>query len=375
MRTTGYKFWLGLILFIFTVLLAISIYLLLTFIPKAAEDVFGQANPTLDFSQRFVYAIRLLVNQDKLINPNSTIPSIVNFQVREGETAQVISGELVHAGLIKDAEAFRTYLVYTGLDHRIIIGNYQFKSGNNALQIAQAICDLNPEKVRFVILPGMRAEEISALLPTSGLNITPQEFLRLVTNPGELDLRPELKGIPSLEGFLYPDSYLLSRNITTFEFIKELTDRFFEKITPDIINGFASNGLDLEKGVILASIVQREGVVQEERPIIASIFINRILSGMMLQSDVTIQYAIGNSQTGWWKVPLNSEDIKVSSYFNTYLHNGFPPAPICNPDVNSLMAAAFPRHTNYLYFQAQCDQSGKHVFSETFMEQLKNLCN
>jgi UPF0755 protein len=152
-------------------------------------------------------------------------------------------------------------------------------------------------------------------------------------------------------------------------------NHFFDNITPIIIEGIKANGLSLNQGVVLASIIQREKIVQEDSPIIASVFYNRLTSGMMLNSDATIQYAVGDQQVGWWKNPLVTQDFQIPSVYNTYIEFGLPPAAICNPDLNSLNAAAFPAKTGFYFFQAKCDHSGKHNFYATYEEQKNNLCN
>ncbi|MGB9897319.1 endolytic transglycosylase MltG, partial [Thermanaerothrix sp.] len=144
----------------------------------------------------------------------------------------------------------------------------------------------------------------------------------------------------------------------------------------EIREGFARQGLSLYQGVILASIVEREGIVKEEYPLIASVFLNRLRAGMKLDSDPTVQYALGYDAhlNTWWKNPLKSEDFKINSPYNTYINAGLPPTPICNPGLEALQAVANPAQTSYYYFRAQCDQSGRHVFSETYEQHLSEAC-
>jgi UPF0755 protein len=181
--------------------------------------------------------------------------------------------------------------------------------------------------------------------------------------------------VNSLEGYLFPDQYFFARNTTVNKFIEELVNHFFDQITSDLIEGLHLNGLNLNQGVILASIIQREKILQEESPQIASVFYNRLSSGMKLESDPTIQYAVGNQLVGWWKNPLVTQDFQISSPHNTYLNFGLPPTAICNPDLDSLKAAAFPLKTGYYFFQAKCDHSGAHDFFITYEEQKNHLCN
>jgi len=152
-------------------------------------------------------------------------------------------------------------------------------------------------------------------------------------------------------------------------------NRFEHKVTPDMRKAYTSHGLTTYQAVTLASIIQREAVLDAEKPLIASVFLNRIKLGMLLQTDPTVQYSLGyNPEWGWWKSPLSLSDLQINSTYNTYIINGLPPTPISNPDEVSLKAVAFPEESTYLYFRAACDGSGEHVFSETIEEHTMNGC-
>jgi len=245
------------------------------------------------------------------------------------------------------------------------------------LEIAHKLQDATPTEVTFHILPGWRLDEIAAALPTSGLNITPDEFLKIVASPPQnFAALYELPSNASLEGFLLPDEYKLSREITAQEFITTILGNFEAKISNDLLQGFENQGLNLYQAVTLASIVQREAIVQDEMPLIASVFINRLNTGLKLDSDPTVQYALGYNaeKKTWWTNPLSLTDLKIDSPYNTYRYPGLPPGPIANPDLSALRAVAFPAKTPYYYFRAACDGSGKHEFSETFQEHLSKEC-
>jgi UPF0755 protein len=134
--------------------------------------------------------------------------------------------------------------------------------------------------------------------------------------------------------------------------------------------------LDLNQAIILASIIEKETIFAEEAPMIASVFINRLNAGMPLQSDPTVQYALGYSedQKTWWKNPLSSTDLGINSLYNTYLNDGLPPTPICNPGLNSINAILEPAETDYLFFRAACDGSGRHIFNVLYEDHLKAEC-
>jgi len=151
---------------------------------------------------------------------------------------------------------------------------------------------------------------------------------------------------------------------------------FDTAITDELLAGFEQQGLNLHQAVILASIVEREAVVEDEMPLIASVFLNRLVAGINLDADPTVQYAVGYNaaQESWWTNPISLSDLQYNSPFNTYLYPGLPPGPICNPSPNALRAVAFPAQTPYYFFRATCDGTGRHAFAETFQEHLNNAC-
>jgi UPF0755 protein len=155
-----------------------------------------------------------------------------------------------------------------------------------------------------------------------------------------------------------------------------LLDNFEEQLKLELRNGFAQQNLSIFEAVTLASIVERESVVAEEMPLIASVFLNRLDAGIKLEADSTVQYALGynSRQDTWWTNPLSGQDLEIDSPYNTYRYPGLPPGPIANPGLSALRAVAFPAQTPYYYFRAACDASGKHLFAQTFAEHVGNAC-
>ncbi|HLF91760.1 MAG TPA: endolytic transglycosylase MltG, partial [Anaerolineales bacterium] len=177
------------------------------------------------------------------------------------------------------------------------------------------------------------------------------------------------------EGFLFPGTYTLPRQMTVEQLLAEFLTSFAANVTPEIRAGFANQGVSLYEAVILASIIERETVVSGEQVLIASVFYNRLRQGMMLQADPTVQYALGYDDAwGWWKSPLSLDDLNIVSPYNTYLNHALPPAPIASPGPEALKAVAFPEETSYLFFRADCDGSGRHLFTTTFEEHQANAC-
>jgi UPF0755 protein len=160
------------------------------------------------------------------------------------------------------------------------------------------------------------------------------------------------------------------------EILPQILMNFEAQVTSDMKDGFAAQGLDICQAITLASIIEREAMLVEEMPQIASVFYNRLNSGSVLASDPTVQYALGfnDDQGTWWTNPLSLDDLQVNSPYNTYLYNGLPPAAISNPGLSALEAVAFPAQTPYYYFRAACDGSGRHLFAETYNEHVANEC-
>jgi UPF0755 protein len=154
-----------------------------------------------------------------------------------------------------------------------------------------------------------------------------------------------------------------------------MVDDFGQRVSPALRASMEANGLTDYQGVTLASIVEREAVAPAERPIIASVYYNRLKRGMKLQADPTVQYALlkddGSAANGFWKHSLTFADLAVPSPYNTYQVTGLPPGPICNPGLDSLEAVAHPATTDFLYFVAKSD--GTHAFARTLQEQEDNV--
>lgn len=236
--------------------------------------------------------------------------------------------------------------------------------------------DATPSEVTFQILPGWRLDEIAAALPTSGLQFSPASFLKAARRPDASILPAGFPNLKSLEGFMLPGEYQLKRDIPLEAFLVTVLQQFDEQVLQDMRDAYKQHGLNLTEAVALASMVQREAMVEDEQPIIASVFYNRLAGGMRLESDPTVQFALGynKKQASWWTNPLSSDDLQIDSPYNTYLNGGLPPGPICNPGISALRAVAYPAETPYYYFRARCDGSGKHSFAKTYQEHLQNAC-
>jgi UPF0755 protein len=301
--------------------------------------------------------------------------------VQNGDTAHTIADELQAKGLIRNALAFRIWARIKGLDIHLQAGAYNLKTD---LTIDAIISQLLAQPDYFVVsIPeGLRIEQIAQRLGAAGIpKFNTQEFLKYTKNPAQFPdaaKYPILKSIPSgsgMEGLLFPDTYLIPVNATTGDVVNMMLSEFSDKVQQNHLDVLAKqNRLSLYQMVILASIVEREVRFNQDRPLVASVFWNRIYKPNnetigRLQDDPTVEYA-RDSQLGttiYWK-PLQDVGGKVASTspWNTYTHAGLPPTPICSPGLASLKAAAAPTKTDYYYFLSKKD--GTIVYAKTKTE-------
>ena len=356
------------------ILVGLVLLVVIVFVPALAWRSFGAPGPALNAWQRLAYPLELALNAGDLTQPCDPVGTEQTFVIQPGESVPAISKRLEEAGLIRSARTFRTYLLWTGLDTIIQAGTYRLSPAQTGREIAQTLKSTSLTEVTFAVLPGWRLEEVAASLPTSGLEFTPGEFLSAASTPANA---PDF--IPAgatAEGFLSPGKYVLPRSTSAEQLVFLLLQQFSARLTPELRSGFSAHGLTVFQAVTLASIIQREAILDEEMPMIASVFYNRLAVDMPLQTDPTVQYALGYNaaQATWWTNPLSAQDLQFDSPYNTYVFHGLPPGPISNPGMPALQAVASPARSGYYYFQARCDKSGLHNFSETLEQHRQNNC-
>ncbi len=328
-------------------------------------------------------AAYLQTNRDQLSVPASLTPQPARFVVLPGAAARTIAHDLDVAGLIKDAQLFEAYVRVNGLSERLQAGVYSLSPSMTIPEIAQALQHGRPDSLTVTVPEGWRIEQVGDYLKNSGLldgdayrQMAGGDLAGLDTaGYGFLDLRP---AGASLEGYLFPDTYALPlQGATSADLVKDQLDDFAMQVLPVYQQAFAdgTTHLTLHEALTLASIVEREAVVDDERPVIAAVYLNRLGQDMRLQADPTVQYGMG-FQTGtgqWWKNPVSLDEYAtVNSRYNTYLYPGLPPGPICNPGLASVRAALNPAKHDYLYFVAM-PGTGRHVFARTYEEHLANV--
>jgi UPF0755 protein len=313
---------------------------------------------------------------DQVDKPATTDDRVIPFSVQEGDSAASIGQHLEQLGLIGNALAFRWLAAYYGVDHGLKSGEYELSGTMKPSDILAKLHRGLIKTTDVTLLEGWRIEQIADELDKK--NIFPREdFLREAARfSGDFGFLREKPAGSSLEGYLFPDTYRLPAGIEASDLIQLLLNNFDQRFTSEMRQQAAARGLSVHDAVTLASIVEREAVVPEERPIIAAVFLNRLQKGMLLQADPTVQYALGSDpalvvKDGYWKKDLTRQDLASPSNYNTYLHQGLPPGPICNPGLASLKAVVEAGPTDYLYFVAKND--GSHAFAKTLEEHNDNV--
>lgn len=338
-------------------------------------------DPSLGIAERLYLESYLGSRADQLSNPAGVGNTPITFVIAPGETANSVATNLVNTGLVNDSELFVNYLRYYGYDGALAAGSFRIQPPITIPDLAQTLTSPYAQEIELRFLEGWRLEEMAAYLAvTTPAGIEAQRFLEIVQRRVPFDLSPYgfLSAHPagtSLEGYLFPDSYLVPFDATADDLVNLMLANFDGRVTPAMRQAYGVNGLSVREAVILASIVERETPNPTERPLVANVFYNRLVAGMLLQADPTVQYAVGLSGDNWWKSPLSQADLDLDSSYNTYLYGGLPPGPIANPSLIALEAVADPAGTPFLFFVADCTNPGSHLFAETYDVHLANVEN
>lgn len=309
------------------------------------------------------------------VNPNDKSTKI--FVIPKGESIDSIARRLNQEGLIKNPLGFKLLIAFLGINKNIQAGDFRLSPSWTAKKIAQELTH-GVIDIWITIPEGLRVEEVASLI-SSKFQISPFNFINEARD---------------YEGFLFPDTYLIPKNADTQMIIKIMRNNFDRKVGELIDLEKANrgelkfNGLTVKELITLASLIEREAKYKEDRPKIASVIYNRLRSGMKLDIDASVQYAIATKECffsdedyfnkqnlirrcNWWPKKITLQDLKLDSLYNTYLYPGLPPSPICNPSLDSIKAALFPARTNFWYYLS--DKNGKIHYSETFNEHNENI--
>lgn len=323
--------------------------------------------------EEFLLALYLRFRAADIEKPAGDDPTLVNFTIAQGETAATVAQRLEEAGLVSDGALFRWYMRYHGVDSRLEAGDYQLAQTMTMPEIAEVLQHAQMEEVVIRVIEGWRAEQVAEMLERKGL-VSADEFMHVVrTGQFPYSALADRPAGSTLEGYLFPDTYRVAINADATAIVDTMVSTFDQRFDSTRRAQAAAKGMSIFQVVTLASIVEREAVVAEERPLIAAVYLNRLQKGMYLQADPTVQYALGyQPSTGqWWLLPLPIEALSETiSTYNTYLNPGLPPGPICSPSLASIDAVLNPAETDYLYFYSKGD--GTHAFARTYEEHLRN---
>ena len=283
------------------------------------------------------------------------------FSVQPGQTIRTAAGQLHDLRLISNPLKFRILSRIKGLDNKLKIGEYQLSSAMSPNEILDILVSGKSVLYRVTIPEGYNLRQVAQAIATSGL-ATYDQFYQTATDPEFAQKR----GIPAdtLEGYLFPDTYLFPKGTTPRKIIYAMVDRFESIFIPQWEVRAQQLGFTVHQIVTLASMIEKETGAPSERPIISSVFHNRIRKRMRLESDPTVIYAIADFNGN-----LTRKHLQTHTPYNTYKIFGLPPGPIANPGQKALEAALYPAKTKFLFFVAKRD--GTHHFSATISEHNK----
>ncbi|CAI6015264.1 endolytic transglycosylase MltG [Cohnella sp. JJ-181] len=314
------------------------------------------------------------------LRPPAAADQQVRVTISKGMGAKKVGESLEAHGLIRNTFLFSMWLKYKNEGSRFQAGEYDFTPGmtngeivaklNNGSTVAAAT-------VRFTIPEGFTVVQIADRLAKEGI-VDKDKFMNAVRNPVQIANSTWTKQIPEdkdlrypIEGYLFPETYEMKKGSTESDIIDRMLaelDRKLGTLPEDWQSVLEERGWTLHELLTAASLVEREVVVDEERPIVAGVILNRLDQKMPLQIDATIQYLLDKQ-----KEKLTNDDLKVDSPYNTYLTKGLPPGPISSPSLKSIEAVLYPADTDYLYYVTKKDGTNTHLFAETYKQHQKNI--
>ncbi len=311
-----------------------------------------------------------IVETDALREKNPNITEI-SIEVTDTTTVKELADMLYEKQFISNALVFRMESKLSKLDHQLKPGKYSISSNMSSSQILKLITsDMTDieETIKFTIPEGFTIVQIADKLESLQI-VTKEEFFDAVKNR-EYNY-PFLKNIPTdtkypLEGYLFPDTYIIRKGATPEEIIIKMLNRF-EEVISQYTNYVNTSSYNLNEILTIAAIVEQEAKLSEERPVIAGVIYNRLNADMRLQMCSTIQYVLEKR-----KAALSYSDLEISSPYNTYRNDGLPIGPICAPGEDSIRAALMPDTHDYFFFVVKNEQEGSHSFSATAAEHERN---
>lgn len=337
----------------------------------------GRPALSFDSPDDLYFSAVLRMRYEDLLESAGSDDTAVSFVIEPGETASDIARRLEEENLVTDVDLFKTYVRFHKLDVNLEAGEHTLRQTMTMEDIAHELLYAQLRETQITIVPGWRIEQIAEML-ASETAINAEEFLLIArTGVFNYSFLAERPAASSLEGYLVADTYRIPVTADATSLIERLLETFGQRVTLDMRRAAEAQGLSLHEMVTLASIVEREVLLDEERAIVSSVYYNRLATLLpeadgYLRADPTFQYARGyDPSSGKWWGGFVVDDVKtLDDPYNTFLYSGLPPGPICSPSLASLEAVAHPADTDYLYFYAKGD--GSHAFAMTFEEHLQN---
>ncbi|MGC8755097.1 MAG: endolytic transglycosylase MltG [bacterium] len=306
-----------------------------------------------------IFLILLVQFVHFIIVPANSSGVLTTINIPPGASFKKISNILYEKHIIKHRLDFKLLAYIMGATHSLKYGEYLLSSSMRPMIILEKLLSGEVVLHEVTIPEGYTDEDIAQTLYQKGLLTNINEFMELTRDKSfiaSLDITA-----PTLEGFLYPDTYKLSKGLSPKEIIKKMVDQFKLIYTPQLQQRAKEMGMSMLQVVTLASMIEKETSVPSERFLISAVFHNRLKLGMRLQSDPTVIYALHITND-----VITKADLRKKNPYNTYTNYGLPPGPICNPGSESIIAALYPANVKYLYFVANND--GSHVFTRTLKE-------
>lgn len=275
--------------------------------------------------------------------------------IEKGAPLRTVARELARAGVVRSKLAMLMYGKFSGLARDIKPGTYAFRGGERVPEVMRHLVNGDVIAVTVTIPEGLTVNQIAERLQEAGL-VCQSVFVNAARS-GALVRALGLMPLGA-EGYLFPATYRFPPGATVNQILSAMLERFYRILTPQVEERMFQLGMTPRQVVTMASMIEKEAKVPGERPLIASVFYNRLRLGMPLQSDPTAEYSLGGETASV------AAAVRIPSAFNTYAHTGLPPGPIANPGLDSIEAALYPAHSDFLYFVAR--DNGTHVFSKTF---------
>jgi UPF0755 protein len=293
----------------------------------------------------------------QLHQPANPANAKVRFVVAPGSSFHEVADTLHRAGLIDSVTVFDLYARYKHLDRNVQAGAYELSRNLNMVQILTSLQTAIPEEIFITIPEGYTIKKTAAMLDQGNVIKGSDYTAQAVTGQFNYEFLKDIRPGTSLEGFLFPDTYLMPRTAMAKQLITQQLEAFNKRWNDTRKGEAAQRRLNAQQVVTIASMIEREALFDEDRPLVASVIYNRLQAGWALDIDATVLYA-----KGVWQSSVTTDDRKINSPYNTYLHTGLPPGPIANPGIKAIDAALKPAQTGYFFYLS--DKQGHNHYAK-----------